>query len=200
MRRTRILLNSQRYAEELSKTVDKSIDHALNIAYQQEKAEQLGDVHDKASAAARVASTPELADVFLTVNTKLGQEQILIRPTSGQPTGLTDIHQHPAPRETLVKIYDHTLAYLADKFPSTSVYRQSVESIIKARKDIVQNNTDVTTIENQIGSGLLEEILLQAADEFLLAETLAQHQVWESLEEPPLEDQWVPHAYKDQKQ
>lgn len=194
------MLNSQRYAEAVSNTVDKSIPRALNIAYQQEKAEQLGDVKDKQSAAARVAATPELADVFLTVNTSLGHEQILVRPTSGQPTGLTDIHQHPEPREALVKVYDHTMAYLSEKFPPTSVYRQSVESIIKARKEIVQSNSDVQTIENQIGSGLLEEILIQAADEFLLAETLAQHQVWEDLEEPALEDQWIPHSYKDQKQ
>lgn len=194
------MLNSQRYAEAVSNTVDKSIPRALNIAYQQEKAEQLGDVKDKRSAAARVAATPELADVFLTVNTSLGHEQILVRPTSGQATGLTDIHQHPEPREALVKVYDHTMAYLSEKFPPTSVYRQSVENIIKARKEIVQSNSDVQTIENQIGSGLLEEILIQAADEFLLAETLAQHQVWEDLEEPALEDQWIPHSFKDQKQ
>lgn len=193
------MLNSQRYAEKLSSTVDKSIPRALNFAYQQENAEQLGDVQNKQSAAARVAATPELADVFLTVNTSLGQEQILVRPTAGQPTGLTDIYQHPQPREAIVKIYDHTMAYLSEKFPSTSVYRQSVEATIKARKDIVQSNSDVQTIENQIGSGLLEEILIQAADEFLLAETLAQHKVWEDLEEPALEDQWVPHSYKDQK-
>jgi NADH dehydrogenase (ubiquinone) 1 alpha subcomplex subunit 5 len=88
-------------------------------------------------------------------------------------------------------VYEHTLAVLKDEFPKESLYRQSTENLTKARKDIVDKNDVNEVIEQQIGAGLIEEILVQAAEEFQLAQTLAKNKVWEDLEEKPLPDQWV---------
>jgi len=100
------------------------------------------------------------------------------------------IRQHPNPRPALIKVYDHTLKMVAEKFPKESVYRQSVENFTKARKTIVQENEVSEIIEEKIGSGLIEEILVQAAEEYRLAEYLAEKKPWEELQEKPLPDQW----------
>jgi NADH dehydrogenase (ubiquinone) 1 alpha subcomplex subunit 5 len=66
-----------------------------------------------------------------------------------------------------------------------------VENLTKARLDIVKQNEVTEVIEEQIGNGLIEEILIQAGYEFELAQDLANKKVWEELEEKPLEDQWT---------
>lgn len=55
----------------------------------------------------------------------------------GNPTGLTGLLNHPAPRSTLLYIYGSTLEKLKS-FPEHSVYRQSTEAITKHRRDIIQ--------------------------------------------------------------
>lgn len=55
----------------------------------------------------------------------------------GNPTGLTGLYNHPAPRSTLLYIYGSTLEKLK-AFPEHSVYRQSTEALTKHRRDIVQ--------------------------------------------------------------
>merc|ERR1711974_64955 len=49
----------------------------------------------------------------------------------------------------------------------------------------------ISDIENQISSGLLEEIIQVAEGENELVETLAKSKVWEDLEEKPTEGQWT---------
>ncbi|KAL1590712.1 hypothetical protein WHR41_00887 [Cladosporium halotolerans] len=49
----------------------------------------------------------------------------------------------------------------------------------------------ITDIENQISSGLIEEIIQVAQGENELVETLAKSKVWEDLEEKPTEGQWA---------
>lgn len=46
-------------------------------------------------------------------------------------------------------------------------------------------------IENRIGGGLIEEILIQANQELDLVKKMAEWKPWEELEEKPLDDQWV---------
>lgn len=79
---------------------------------------------------------------------------------------------------------------LQTQFPASSIYRQSVENLTKARLEIIQKNDVTEVIEREIGSGLIEEILIQAGYEFELAQDLANKKVWEELEEKPLPDQW----------
>ncbi|QSZ35657.1 hypothetical protein DSL72_006779 [Monilinia vaccinii-corymbosi] len=54
------------------------------------------------------------------------------------PTGLAGLHTHPSPRSTLIYIYSSTLDKL-QRFPSTSLYRQSTEALTNHRLKIVQD-------------------------------------------------------------
>lgn len=53
------------------------------------------------------------------------------------PTGVTGILTHPAPRPTLIALYNHTLSLLA-QMPPHSIYRQSTENLTKARLEAVR--------------------------------------------------------------
>lgn len=118
-------------------------------------------------------------------------EEVLVKAASGNPIGLTGYYQHPNPRPALISLYNNTLAVLEKHFPKDSIYRQSVEQMTQNRLKIVQENDVTERIENQIGGGLIEEIVVQANDELKLARELGLLKVWEELEEKPLEDQWV---------
>ena len=55
----------------------------------------------------------------------------------GNPTGLTGLFNHPAPRSTLIYLYSATLSKLK-ALPESSVYRQSIESLTRHRLKIVE--------------------------------------------------------------
>lgn len=57
---------------------------------------------------------------------------------SGNPTGLTGLYTHAAPRSTLLYLYSSTLDKLK-AIPEHSVYRQSVERVIQHRMNIVES-------------------------------------------------------------
>ncbi|KAL8767401.1 MAG: hypothetical protein Q9209_006091 [Squamulea sp. 1 TL-2023] len=57
--------------------------------------------------------------------------------TPGNPTGLTGLLTHPAPRSQLIYLYSSTLDKLS-RLPEHSVYRQSVEAITKQRLSIIK--------------------------------------------------------------
>ncbi|TID21044.1 hypothetical protein CANINC_003539 [Pichia inconspicua] len=116
---------------------------------------------------------------------------VLIRPAKGNPTGLTGILQHPNPKPTLVALYKATLNELEEKFPKDSLYRESVENLTRARLSVVESTDVVEKIEQDIGCGLIEEVIIQADEELELLRKLAKWKVWEQLEEEPLPDQWV---------
>lgn len=59
---------------------------------------------------------------------------------AGQPTGLTGLWTHRAPRSTLLYLYDKTLDRL-QSFPESSLYRQSVEAVTKHRRDLVKQTS-----------------------------------------------------------
>lgn len=118
-------------------------------------------------------------------------EEVLVRAASGKPTGLTGIYEHPNPRPALIALYNHTLKVLDTKFPKESIYKQSVEALTKNRLAVVEAEEITENIENKIGGGLIEEIIIQADEELHLAHELAELKVWEELEDKPLEDQWV---------
>lgn len=118
-------------------------------------------------------------------------EEVLVKASSGYPIGLTGYFQHPNPRPALISLYNHTLQVLEKDFPKESVYRQSVEQMTKNRLQIVEANEVSEQIENQIGGGLIEEIVVQAQEELTLAKELGLLKAWEELEEKPLDDQWV---------
>lgn len=119
-----------------------------------------------------------------------GRQPVLIRAGEGLPTGITGIYKHPNPVPSLVAIYNATLKEL-DGIPDSSIYKQSVINFTKERLNIVSSESVVENIENKIGCGLIEEVLIQANEEFELVKKMKEWKVWEGLEEKPLEDQWV---------
>lgn len=56
---------------------------------------------------------------------------------AGNPTGLTGVFTHGSPRSSLLFLYSRTLEQL-QRFPESSVYRQSVEALTKHRLAIVE--------------------------------------------------------------
>ncbi|GMM46954.1 hypothetical protein DAPK24_035290 [Pichia kluyveri] len=116
---------------------------------------------------------------------------VLVRSGKGNPTGITGLQTHPNPRPALISLYNATLDLLKEKFPNESVYRTSVENLTNSRLKIVENNEVIEKIENQIGCGLIEEVVIQAHEELELAKKMAEWKAWEPLEEEPLKDQWV---------
>ena len=62
---------------------------------------------------------------------KVHLSEVIVRAGEGIPTGLAGIYKHPNPRPALVALYNETLNVLKDKFPTDSVYRQSVETLTK---------------------------------------------------------------------
>lgn len=57
---------------------------------------------------------------------------------AGNPTGLTGLFTHPAPRSTLLYLYNITLDRLKE-LPEHSIYRQSTEALTKHRYQIVKS-------------------------------------------------------------
>lgn len=57
---------------------------------------------------------------------------------AGNPTGLTGLFNHPAPRSTLLYLYGATLDKL-EAFPDHSIYRQSTEALTKHRMKIIES-------------------------------------------------------------
>ena len=57
---------------------------------------------------------------------------------AGNPTGLTGLFTHPAPRSTLLYLYSSTLDKLK-AFPEHSIYRQSAEALTTHRLKIVES-------------------------------------------------------------
>lgn len=118
-------------------------------------------------------------------------QKVLVKANSGNPTGLTGLFQHPNPRPALVTLYNRTLDVLKQKFPEHAVYRIATEGFTKERLAVVEQNEVIEDIEQKIGAGLIEELVVQANEELELAEELAKLKCWEELEEKPLEDQWT---------
>lgn len=56
----------------------------------------------------------------------------------GNPTGLTGLYTHPAPRSTLIALYTETLDRLGT-LPEHSVYRQSAEAITHHRLKVIES-------------------------------------------------------------
>ncbi|KAJ8098768.1 ETC complex I subunit conserved region-domain-containing protein [Lipomyces tetrasporus] len=104
-------------------------------------------------------------------------------------TGLTGIYEFPNPRPRLLRLYQETERLLKE-FPEDSVYRKSVEGICKLRSQVIKDNTEVEEIEQKIGGGLIEELLIQAGEEYRLAEHLLKWKAWEKLEEEPPSGVW----------
>ena len=96
-------------------------------------------------------------------------------------TTLTGLAIHPTPLPHLLETYASTLAVLQG-FPVAALYRQSVESITKERIEIISKlpnkdaatEQEISTVEDAIGLGYVEEIILMAEAELKLAEQMLE--------------------------
>lgn len=68
--------------------------------------------------------------------------------------------------------------------PTSSIYRKATEALTKQRIAIVESTDDINKIEQEIGSGLAEELIHIAQDELSLAQKMVLWKPWESLEDP----------------
>lgn len=90
-------------------------------------------------------------------------------------TGITGIAVHPEPLSALANSYQSTLKVL-EAIPASAVYRQSAEAITRERLDVVKrvgadkaDEASIEQVEQAIGAGIVEELIMQANDELKLA-------------------------------
>ncbi|KAI9106129.1 ETC complex I subunit conserved region-domain-containing protein [Phlyctochytrium arcticum] len=106
-----------------------------------------------------------------------------------QTTGLYGLPVHPNPRPHLLSLY-HRIINTVERLPSSSGYRQSVVALTKQRLAVVEGTEDVASIERELNSGQIEELIDQAEDELNLIPKMAESKPWEALEEPAPPNQW----------
>lgn len=133
-----------------------------------------------------------------------------------QTTGLTGLAVAQNPHHVLTSLYNKTLRALA-KMPENAVYRKSTEEIVskrlavvtKVHEDeprsqisfiedqqnltnvlIIRQNPSVPDVERLIGSGQVEELIIQAENELLLSRKMLGWKPWESLLKPAPAHQW----------
>lgn len=108
-------------------------------------------------------------------------------------TGLTGLAVSKNPHHTLGILYNKILRTL-QKMPESAAYRKHTEEVINERAQILKSTTEVVDIERQIGCGQIEEIIVQAENELLLARKMINWKPWEPLlkEAPPNQWTWPP--------
>jgi len=65
------------------------------------------------------------------------------------------------------------------------------EEIVNERAEIVQNTADVKELERKIGCGQVEQLIVQAENELILARKMLSWKPWEPLVTKPLRQQWT---------
>ncbi|KAK0181601.1 hypothetical protein PV327_003873 [Microctonus hyperodae] len=97
------------------------------------------------------------------------------------------------PHLKLGNLYTKLLRALA-QMPENSAYRIYTEQIVKERAEKLRSNADVPTLEKEIGCGQVEELIVQAENELLLARKMIVWKPWEPLisQEPANQWTWPP--------
>ncbi|CAG2060279.1 unnamed protein product [Timema podura] len=111
-------------------------------------------------------------------------------PVPGQTTGLTGLVVSKHPHHTLGILYNKILRSL-QKMPSDAAYRKYTEKIISERARIVETTSTVSEIENNIGCGQVEELIVQAENELVLARKMLGWKPWEPLVQDAAPHQWA---------
>nr|CAD7400771.1 unnamed protein product [Timema cristinae] len=105
-------------------------------------------------------------------------------------TGLTGLVVSKHPHHTLGILYNKILRSL-QKMPSNAAYRKYTEKIISERARIVETTSTVSEIENNIGCGQVEELIVQAENELVLARKMLGWKPWEPLVQDATPHQWA---------
>ncbi|CAG9533726.1 unnamed protein product [Cercopithifilaria johnstoni] len=106
-----------------------------------------------------------------------------------QTTGLTGLFVDEYAHQNLLKEYRRLMKIL-EQIPLHSSYRKYTEQLVKKRMALVQEEPDIQKLEEKIGMGQIEEVILQAKYEILAAKEILKSQAWEPLVEKAPEGQW----------
>ncbi|ALC43553.1 CG6463 [Drosophila busckii] len=104
-------------------------------------------------------------------------------------TGLTGLAVASNPHHTLSALYGKILRAVA-KMPQDASYRKNTEQLVKQRAEAVCNNKDITALEKAVGCGQVEELIVQAENELMLARKMLGWKPWEKLVQPAPPKQW----------
>jgi len=104
-------------------------------------------------------------------------------------TGLTGMAVAKNPTHTLGVLYSKTLRALA-KMPNDYTYRKETETLINERASVIKNSGDIAEAEQKIGMGQIEEVIIQAENELILARNILEWRAWEPLAEKEPVNQW----------
>lgn len=105
-------------------------------------------------------------------------------------TGLTGLKVSKNPHHVLGVLYSKTLNALA-KMPQEAAYRKHTEQIVNERSNILKSTQNVEEIEKKIGCGQIEEIIVQAENELILARKMISWNPWNEPTQNPPANQWA---------
>ncbi|KAF4525988.1 hypothetical protein B566_EDAN000782 [Ephemera danica] len=108
-------------------------------------------------------------------------------------TGLTGLAVAKNPHHTLGVLYSKILRAL-QKMPEDAAYKKYTAAIVNERAKVVKEEIDVGKLEARIGCGQVEELIVQAENELVLARKMLGWKPWEPLirEAPQGQWQWPP--------
>ncbi|KAH6570368.1 hypothetical protein BASA61_009207 [Batrachochytrium salamandrivorans] len=104
-------------------------------------------------------------------------------------TGLFGLAVHPSPKPVLCSLYSRIMNSLK-QLPDSSAYKHSTHNLVKERLEIVNSTDDISSIEQKINAGQIEELIYQAEMELKLIPNMDKWRAYEPLEETPLPGQW----------
>ncbi|XP_010633659.1 NADH dehydrogenase [ubiquinone] 1 alpha subcomplex subunit 5 isoform X2 [Fukomys damarensis] len=104
-------------------------------------------------------------------------------------TGLVGLAVCETPQERLKILYTKILDVLG-QIPKNAAYRKYTEQIASERLAVVEAESNVKKLEDQLQLGQIEEVILQAENELSLARKMIKWKPWEPLVEEPPANQW----------
>ena len=76
------------------------------------------------------------------------------------------------------------------KMPVDYPYRKHTESLINERVAAMKESSTIEDAEKRIGMGQIEEVIIQAENELMLARNILEWKAWEPLSEQAPANQW----------
>lgn len=104
-------------------------------------------------------------------------------------TQLTGLAVAKNPHRVLTSLYNKILRAL-ENIPESSSYRQHTSKVVLERLAYVNSESDVLKLEQKINGGQVEELILQAEKELMLARKMVTWKPWEPLQYEPPPNQW----------
>uniref|UniRef100_A0A0R3WNJ6 Complex I subunit B13 n=1 Tax=Hydatigena taeniaeformis TaxID=6205 RepID=A0A0R3WNJ6_HYDTA len=74
--------------------------------------------------------------------------------------------------------------------PETAAYRIHTEKVVKERLALVEKTPNIPDLEKKIDCGQIEEVIIQAKNEYELAKNMLKWKPWEPLVQDAPPNQW----------